>query len=78
MPRGKRIPADTKLAILRLKKLLTNEQIATCLDISERSIRTITSEFQQHGTVEGSQQIAREEVKGKRHLRSIDVEVCNT
>lgn len=60
--------------ILRLSKFLKNDQIAMCVEVSERSIRRVISHFREHGTVEGGTSV-QEEHKGTRHLRDVDVEV---
>jgi hypothetical protein len=74
MPRGTKITSEMQWVILRLSKFLKNDQIAMCVEVSERSIRRVISHFREHGTVEGATSV-QEENKRNRHLRDVDVEV---
>ena len=74
MPRGAKISSEMQGVILRLSKLLKNDQIAICVGVSERAIRRTIAHFREHGTIEGSEPVP-EESKGNRHLRDVDVEV---
>jgi transcription initiation factor IIE alpha subunit len=67
MLRGEKILPEMIWAILRLSKLLKNEQITMCIGVSERSIRRIISHFQEHGTIEAIQSV-QEECNNNRHL----------
>jgi transcription initiation factor IIE alpha subunit len=75
MPHGEKISPEVQWIILRLSKLLKNEQIAMCVGVSERSIRRIISHFREHGTIEVAGSVQEERTNNK-HLRDIDVEVC--
>ena len=74
MPRGAKISPEIQWVILRLAKFLKNDQIAMCVEVSERSIRRVISHFREHGTIEGGTSV-QEEHKRNRHLRDVDVEV---
>jgi hypothetical protein len=74
MPRGTKISSEMQWVILQLSKFPKNDQIATCVGVSERAIRSVISHFREHGTVEGDVSI-QEKVKQNRHLRDLDVEV---
>ena len=74
MPRGTKISSEMQCVILRLSKFLKNDQIAMCVEVSERSIRRVISHFQEHGTIKGGPSV-QEEHKGNRHLRDVNVEV---
>ena len=74
MPRGTKISSEMQWVILRLSKFLKIDQIAMCVEVSERSIRRVISHFREHGTIEGGTS-AQEEHKRNRHLRDVDVEV---
>jgi transposase len=73
MPHGEKISPEVQWIILRLSKLLKNEQIAMCVGVSERSIRRIISHFREHGTIEVAGSVQEERTNNK-HLRDIDVE----
>lgn len=75
MPQGEQIPAETQWIIIRLSRFLSNEQIAMCTGLSEKSIRRILGHFQLHGMIKAAEPL-QEEHKNNRHLRDIDVEVC--
>ena len=60
--------------ILRLSRFLKNDQIAMCVGVSERAIRSVMSYFRAHGTIDGGMPVD-EEHKQNRHLRDVDVEV---
>lgn len=74
MPQGEQIPAEIQRIVVRLSRILTNEQIAMCIGSSERSIRRILHHFRLHGTIKAAEAL-QEEHKSSRHLRDIDVEV---
>lgn len=74
MPRGTKVSSEMQWAILRLSKFLRSDQIAMCVEVSERSIRRVISHFRAHGTVEGDKTV-QEEHKKNRHLRDVDIEV---
>ena len=74
MPSGAKISPEMQWAILRLSKFISNDQIAMCFEVSERSIRRVISHFREHGTIEGGTS-DQEEHKKNRHLRDVDVEV---
>jgi hypothetical protein len=73
MPRGMKISFVMQWVILRLSKFLKIDQIAMCVEVSERSIRQVISHFQEHGTIEGDTTV--QEHKQNRHLRDVDIEV---
>ena len=74
MPRGTKISSEMQWAILRLSKFLRSDQIAMCVEVSERSIRRVISHFRVHGTIEGDKSV-QEDRKQNRHLRDVDIEV---
>jgi len=74
MPRGAKITPEMQWVILRLSKFLKHDQIAMCVEVSERSIRRVISHFREHGTIEGGPPV-QEEHKRNWHLRDVDVEV---
>ena len=74
MPQGTKISSEIQWAILRLSKFLKSDQIAMCVEVSERSIRRVISHFRVHGTIEGDKSV-QEERKQNRHLRDVDIEV---
>ena len=78
MAQGQKIHPQVQWAVIRLSKLLKNDQIAMCLDLSTRSIRRILSHFSVHGTIPYPDEEAPEKRQGKYHLRDVDVDVSIT
>ena len=63
--------------ILRLSRFLKNDQIAMCVGVSERAIRSVMSYFRadgRYGTINGGMPVD-EEHKQNWHLQDVDVEV---
>jgi len=75
MAQGQKIHPQVQWAIIRLSKLLKNDQIAMCLDLSTRSVRRVLSHFSVHGTIPYPEEEAPEKRRGKSHLRDVDVDV---
>jgi len=75
MAQGQKIHPQVQWAVIRLSKLLKNDQIAMCLDLSTRSVRHVLSHFSVHGTIPYPEEEAPEKRRGKSHLRDVDVDV---
>ena len=78
MAQGQKIHPQVQWAVIQLSKLLKNDQIAMCLDLSTRSIRRILLHFSVHGTIPYPDEEAPEKRQGKYHLRDVDVDVSIT
>ncbi|KIK16908.1 hypothetical protein PISMIDRAFT_112404 [Pisolithus microcarpus 441] len=75
MGQGQKISSEMQQAIVRLSRMLNNEQIAMCLDLSTCSVRRVLSHFHTYGTTSDTKEPPGEdECKGNRHLRDVDVE----
>lgn len=75
MVQGQKVSSEMQRAIVRLSRMLSNEQIAMCLDLSTRSVRRVLSHFHAYGTTSDTKEPPTEdERKGNRHLRDVDVE----
>ena len=75
MAQGQKIHPQVQWAVIRLSKLLKNDQIAMCLDLSTCSVRCVLSHFSMHGTIPYLEEEAPEKCRGKSHLRDVDVDV---
>ena len=85
MRKGQKTSPEMQWAIVRLSRVISHDEICMGLDISTRTIRRVLAHFQTHGTIpeppladsaeEGGYE--GEKKKSNRHLRDVDVEVCD-
>lgn len=75
MPQGHQTTPEIQWAIVRLSKYLDHERIATCLNLSTRSVQRVLAHFQTYGTIPNPCDGTVEKMSvGKCHLRDVDVE----
>ena len=76
MPQGQKVSPELQWAIIRLSKMISNDQIAIGLNLSTRTVRHVLSYFNANGNIPYPEEKPTEsEKKGSRHLRDVDVEV---
>ena len=76
MPQGRKVSPELQWAIIRLSKMLRNDQIAIGLDLSSRTVQHVLSYFNTNGTIPyPEEKPAEAEKKGNGHLQDTDVEV---
>jgi len=74
--RGQQTGPEIQWAVVRLSRHLDLERIATCLDISLRTVKQILVHFRAYGTIPNpSEDAAPRENTGNHHLRDVDVDV---
>jgi len=78
MRRGRKLSPEIQWAVIQLSRLLNNDQIAMSLDVSTSSIKRILSHFRAYGDIPyQDKNLAKENRRGNRHLRDVDVEVSH-
>jgi transcription initiation factor IIE alpha subunit len=76
MAQGKKLTPEIQWAIVRLSRMLNNDQIAFGLDLSPRSVRRVISYFYEHGTVPSDEEKPAEtQVAGNRALYEANIKV---
>ena len=68
MAQGQKIHPQVQWAVIQLLKLLKNDQITMCLNLSTRSVRRVLSHFSVHGTIPYPDEEAPEKCRGQSHL----------
>ena len=79
MRKGKKITPEIQWAIIRLSRLLSNDDISVSLELSTHTVRRVLSHFSSFGTIPYSDKDDEEPTQDKprsnQHLRDLDVEV---
>ena len=76
MRRGRKIPPEIQWAVIRLSRILSNDQIAMGLEVSASSIKRIISHFRTYGDIPYQPDKPPEDNRNaNRRLRDVDVEV---
>lgn len=75
MEQDQEITPETQCAIIRLSKLLDNDSVATCLDVSTCTVKRVVAHFDAHGAIPHDDENASDdERQHERHLRDVDVD----
>ena len=76
MPQGRQTCSEIQWAIVRLSRMLDQEQVSAGLNLSTRTVQRVLAHFHKYGTVPNEDdQPAKRDRSNNRHLRDIDVEV---
>ena len=76
MPQGRKVSPELQWAVIRLSKMLRNDQIAIGLGLSSHTVQHVLSYFNTNGTIPyPKEKPAEAEKKGNGHLQDADVEV---
>ena len=77
MPQGHQTSPELQWAIVWMVHFLDYERIAMCLNLSVRTIKRVHTYFRTYGTIPNpSKRHGCKLGAGGRHLRDVDVEVC--